>query len=300
MLCFQIWVALSADLYFMLDIIVPFCNRVPWLLQACRSLQRQTFPHWRAFLINDQTHPLALQPVEQMCAEDGRFNLLHLPSPKLAPGPWQARNYGIKSSSAPLLAFLDADDLWHPRKLERQLPIHKANPWSLSVSSYHRFQSTDSRLVETRCPPRHLNAQRLFRGNDIPLSTVILDRAIIENYGAFQPEHHEDYGLWLRLFTADKPPQYFCIDEPLMAYRLHPDSISSQRHRSIFAVYSLFRQHLPGRQNSLFALSAWSFGHAAQFLSRQGHRMFRMKPDTGKLPDPYLALLAKCTGLQDL
>jgi teichuronic acid biosynthesis glycosyltransferase TuaG len=147
------------------------------------------------------------------------------------------------------------------------------------------------RLVETRCPPRHLNAQRLFRGNDIPLSTVILDREILESYGGFQPEHHEDYGLWLRLFTAGKPPQYFCIDEPLMAYRLHPKSISAQRHRSVFAVYSLFRQHLPGRRHSLLALSVWSFGQAAQLLSRQGHRMPWMKPEINILPDPYLDLL---------
>jgi len=275
----------------MIDVIVPFRNRIPWLLQACRSLQAQTFLHWRAWLINDHSQPAVLPPVEKLCAEDDRFRLLSLPSPKLAPGPWQARNLGIAESTAPLVAFLDADDLWHPRKLELQLPLHEKNLWSLSVTGYHRFQATDYRLLETRCPPSSLAANRLFRGNDIPLSTVIIDRDILDCYGGFQPEHHEDYGLWLRLFTAVKPPNYCCVGEPLMAYRLHSESISARRYYSVLAVHRLFRQYLPDRRKVLAALAVWSFGKVARSLGYQASRSFRMKADLAKLPEPYLAFL---------
>lgn len=273
------------------DVIVPFRDQGPWLEQTGHSLQRQTCPHWRALLVNDGSGPEALAAAAQLCQSDQRFQLLHRSGPKPAPGPWQARNLGIAAASAPLVAFLDADDLWHPEKLARQLTLHQKVDGVLSVCSYHRFQSASLALVETRHPPSRLQLAQLLHGNAIPLSTVIIDRTLLLESGGFRPEHHEDYGLWLRLFAAAAPPRYSCLQEPLMAYRLHPQSLSAARYRSLLAVNQLFHQHLTQRRQRWPALLRWGLKRSWQHLSQDrggGNR----NAGPVLLPEPFFSLIS--------
>lgn len=166
------------------------------------------------------------------------------------------RNVGIRAANTDLIAFLDADDLWHPHKLAVQLSAHQELN-VLSVCSYVRFLNETRQIIELRQPPSAMTFQRLLRGNAIPLSTVVIDRALLMKHQGFQAEHHEDYGLWLRLFSASTPPTYKLIDQPLAAYRLHQQSVSARRYRSIFAVNRLFRQHSDNDLKRLTWVSRW-------------------------------------------
>lgn len=272
------------------DVVVPFRNQATWLQQACRSIHRQSSQDWRAWLVNDHSNPATVAAAEAICRQDPRFRLLHLTAHKPAPGPWMARNLGLSYARAPLVAFLDADDLWHPEKLRLQLPLHQ-EAGVLSVTSYHRFRDRDLSLVETRQPALELDAQRLLRGNAIPLSTVMVDRAMLQTCGGFKPEHHEDYGLWLQLFHASVPARYQCLTTPLMAYRLHPQSISAKRYGSVLAVHQLFKQHLPRRRDCWPALLRWSMERAVE----QGQRRLFNSNHIEELPDPFRSLIVADT-----
>ncbi|MEX1316084.1 MAG: glycosyltransferase family 2 protein [Synechococcaceae cyanobacterium] len=269
----------------LVTVIVPFRNQGPLLLQACRSLQGQTQARWQALLVNDGSGQEAVAAAERLCGADRRFRLLHVPDPAHFPGPWLARNLGLERASTRLVAFLDADDLWHPQKLEQQLPLHTPRHPLLSVCSYHRFRADSLTVVETRHPPQRLDFGELLRGNPIPCSSVIVDRGLLLAKGGFLPERHEDYGLWLRLFAAADRPAYRCLARPLMAYRLQSDSLSAARHRSLVAVNGLFRQHLPRRRQRWPALLGWGLGRVRGSLSR------RIKPGSGEpLPQPFRSL----------
>lgn len=178
-----------------------------------------------------------------------------------------ARNLGIKAATSRLVAILDSDDLWHPHKLKRQLALRaNAVKPTISVCGYHRFQETFKKIVQTRTPPNSISLNMLWRGNSIPLSSVIIDREQLILAKGFNPEHHENYGLWLRLFDSSSPPDYFCIPEPLLAYRLHAKSLSSNRYRSILAVNKLFIQHEPQRMMRQIRLARWAIERA--YVSR--------------------------------
>ena len=253
------------------DVVVPFHGNAEWLLQACTSLQRQTMPNWRALLINDGSNIEAGEVARKLSQYDPRFELVHQLQAKPTNGPWLARNLGISIACAPLVAFLDADDIWHPQKLEYQLPLHQGlgGARTLSVCAYHRFLDSSNQVLQTRIPPGTMSFNRLLRRNHIPLSSVILDRKLLYGIQTFQPEHHEDYGLWLRLFARKNPPIYRCLQIPLMAYRLHSNSMSARRHRSIFAVNRLFRQYLPHRRQRWPALILWGIENGWISLSKQ-------------------------------
>jgi teichuronic acid biosynthesis glycosyltransferase TuaG len=238
------------------SIVLPFRNQGPFLAQACRSLKAQSMREWECLLVNDGSGLQARLVAEAISTSDDRFRLLHVPNDNHFPGPWLARNHGLLNARSELIAFLDADDLWHPYKLERQLPLHTDQGIELSVTGYHRFHETTRILSETRRPPLTLEYRRLLRGNCIPLSTVIINRGWLEQ--PFRPERHEDYGLWLRLFARKPPPRYGCLTEPLMAYRLHDSSLSSKRGRSILAVEKLFRSEFHHRGERLVAIAAWA------------------------------------------
>ncbi|WP_255093071.1 glycosyltransferase [Synechococcus sp. J7-Johnson] len=237
------------------SIVVPFRNQGVLLCQACRSLQAQTMAEWECLLIDDGSEEESVRIATTLVASDPRFCLLHVADPDHFPGPWLARNLGISAARAELVAFLDADDLWHPKKLETQLDVHTRLNVHLSVTGYYRFEERDLKVREYRIPPRSIRYGQLFLGNVIPLSSVLAHKSLLRH--GFQPERHEDYGLWLRLFANNSPLAYGCVSDALMAYRLHGASLSSKREWSILAVEKLFRKQISNRLLSRFAATTW-------------------------------------------
>jgi hypothetical protein len=277
------------------SVVLPFRDQASMLAQACRSLQAQSLPDWECLLVNDGSAPEACSVAAGLAAADPRFRLLSVPEDDHYPGPWLARNFGLAHASSNLIAFLDADDLWDPHKLERQLPLHAEHSIELSVTAYYRFEAQSKKLIETRWPPHTIDHKALMRGNPIPLSTVIIHRDLLTQ--PFSPERHEDYGLWLRLFARVPPPRYGCLAEPLMAYRLHAASLSSQRGRSIFAVEKLFRNELQSPGRRLIAVSGWALERAWTQMKARGQRTLAKK---AILPEPFSNYLTTDASIKDL
>ena len=147
------------------------------------------------------------------------FNCYMSSKPSTFPGHGSPAIWAWMPAKANLIAFLDADDLWHPQKLKRQLELHHRESPLLSVCGYYRFNAADLRLREIRVPSKQLNFKTLLAGNTIPLSTVVANRESLLSAGGFHPERHEDYGLWLRLFSMKESPNYLIAwNDLLMAY----------------------------------------------------------------------------------
>jgi glycosyltransferase involved in cell wall biosynthesis len=165
--------------------------------RAVRSILKQTRPVSEILLIEDGSGDGTLQYLQAMVAKlgDPRIHLIALSENG---GPGVARNAGWEQASQPWLAFLDADDAWHPRKIELQFGwveghagvefvAHDTAPWSESARALPEIVP-DGVLVS----PRHL----LFR-NVIPTRSVILRKGLPLR---FPPKRNsEDYMLWLEL-----------------------------------------------------------------------------------------------------
>jgi glycosyltransferase involved in cell wall biosynthesis len=109
--------------------VVPALNAAPWIERTLRSML-------------DQTHEPAEVIVVDGGSEDGTADIAGAFGPSVRvivePGesPPASRNRGIREAAHDLLAFLDADDLWHPEKLERQLARLQENPELAAVTSH--------------------------------------------------------------------------------------------------------------------------------------------------------------------
>ena len=215
-------------------IIVPFRLAGGFLEACCLSIQQQTHPHWEALLIDDGMayEDSGTAIVEKFVASDSRFHLINSQRPQgLTPGPWWPRNIGLRAARFSLIAFLDADDLWHPRKLEIQLLALQQSKWDMCTTSYYRFDHQSGYVVERRRPPAKVDLAQLTSINTIPLSTLIIRRELLGD--GFHPVIHEDHDAWIRIFSQGNPT-YCNSPEALAAYRLHRHNLTSGLAKKLY------------------------------------------------------------------
>jgi glycosyltransferase involved in cell wall biosynthesis len=144
-------------------------------------------------------------------------------------GPAAARNHGVALARAPLIAFLDSDDLWLPAKLERQLAFMRANP-DCAISQTNEIWIRDGRRVNPGVRHRK-RAGDIFidslRTCLISMSATMMRAGLFRSLGGFDETMvaAEDYDLWLRILIDHEAG---LLDEPLVTRRGgHPDQTSA-------------------------------------------------------------------------
>ncbi|MFF7636114.1 glycosyltransferase family 2 protein [Kitasatospora sp. NPDC008050] len=149
-------------------------------------------------------------------------------------GPSAARNTGIRAATQPWVAFLDADDLWLPGKLARQLAIAGRRPeavllagdWVRTASVPHRPDG-DAMAPETETL---LGYRDLLVLNRFQTSTVLVRAEVLTACGGFDPalDGAEDWDLWLRCAKLGPAVK---LDVPLVVYRDEPTGYSKDLPR---------------------------------------------------------------------
>ncbi|MEI8122702.1 MAG: glycosyltransferase [bacterium] len=142
-------------------------------------------------------------------------------------GPAAARNAGIAAAHGDWIAFLDADDIWLPHKLELQMRLASEHPdvalWCGETVGFadgetidHRPKTIDIGESKTHSSESnvygllsHVSLQDLALHNPIATSTVLVKREVLQAVGGFDPQFRgpEDYDLWLRVAALRTAPQ---------------------------------------------------------------------------------------------
>ncbi len=184
-------------------VIIAF-NGARFIRRALDSLQAQTFRDFELLVVEDGSH----DGTEAIVAgyEDPRFRYIWRPNGGLS----AARNTGIEHSTAPLIAFLDCDDWWHPEKLASQVAMLDAHPESgVAYSMAIRVDETTGAMegpirtnVEGDLLPRLLLNNQVVNGP----SSLMVRRSVMVKAGLFdeQVRYAEDWDCWLRLATLTR------------------------------------------------------------------------------------------------
>ena len=102
----------------LVSVIVPCYNMEKFIAHTIESVLRQTYTHWELLIVDDASTDRTVSLVNSLCGQDYR---IHVDVNTEHSGVATARNRAIQKAQGRFLAFLDADDLWHHEKLERQL-----------------------------------------------------------------------------------------------------------------------------------------------------------------------------------
>jgi glycosyltransferase involved in cell wall biosynthesis len=193
-------------------------------------------------------------------------------------GAAAARQRAVAEAHGELIAFLDADDLWLPDKLALQVPIFDRDPSTALVFADERDFSPDGDAPHTRFqqkpPARGRVLSKLFFGNFILNSTVVVRKRDLVAAGGFDPDHrvHEGVDLWLRLAERH---DFDYVDKVLVRYRVRPESLSHADTLSCQQRDLQIMDHWIARRPDLFPPDSPRVRRRrAQIFGRMGRTLF--------------------------
>lgn len=203
------------------SVVIPAYNAMTYLPETVESVLRQTFADFEVLIINDGSSDHIEQWASQVV--DSRVKFISQVNQGL-PG---ARNTGIAHAQGDYIAFLDADDLWKPTKLEKQVRCLDDNPqvglvhtWMLLVDEQGK---STGKLMPSEAEGNVWT--QLIERNVIACPSVIVRRCCFDRVGGFDRTLRsiEDWDMWLRI-AVHHP--FAVIREPLAYYRQLPTSMS--------------------------------------------------------------------------
>jgi glycosyltransferase involved in cell wall biosynthesis len=188
------------------SVVLPFRDAADTLDDALRSIAAQTMPDFECLLIDNGSLDASADVARAAAIRDVRFRALRVDG-----GLVQALNAGIAAAQSALIARMDADDLAHPTRLERQLCALDDDP-TLAVSScLVRCFPEETLPGGMRRYEAWLNALRtpdeirdaLFIESPIAHPSAVIRRAALDAVGGYRETGGpEDYDLWLRLLLG--------------------------------------------------------------------------------------------------
>jgi len=221
----------------LVSVLLPAFNAAPTFAETLATVFAQDWPDWELIVVDDNSADETLALARNAAARHpGRVRALANPR-NLGAGP--TRNRALAASRGALVASLDADDLWEPDKLRRQVEALVAHPGAAMVWGpgwYSDAAGAPTRLQPIPLPdapallPTPLLAELMLGGVAPFTSGVMVRRAAALAVGGYEPlRRGQDMSFLFKLalaFPAIYDPRPHC------RYRLHPASSTSRSQRS--------------------------------------------------------------------
>ena len=223
----------------LVSIVIPYYKKPNFIEKTINSILKQSYYNFEIIIVYDDPEPEDLALINEISKKDKRIIIVKN-SRNL--GAAKSRNIGISRSRGYYLAFIDADDLWHPNKLTRQLQFMKNNNLSFSYTSY-KVINDKGNILKKKSVSTTTSYKNLLTNCDIGLSTVVMKKNLITKTCKFANlKTKEDYALWLLL--AKKKSYLFGCNEFLTKWRKLDNSLSSDTIQKLFDGYRVYNKYL--------------------------------------------------------
>lgn len=219
----------------LVSVVIPVFNAERYLAESVASALGQSRREIEVLIVDDGSTDGSRQIAQELAA-DPRVRLLS----GVNGGPARARNLGIRESRGEFVAFLDADDLWLPHKLDRQIPLFSENPSPDVVYSQRLTVDADGRTVEGYRPPvpsgRILD--EMWVDNFICMSSAVVRREVFDRVGLLDEtlRMSEDFDFWLRTALHC---EFRGVEEPLVKYRVHGEQTSRRTEERVRVAWEI-------------------------------------------------------------
>jgi glycosyltransferase involved in cell wall biosynthesis len=200
---------------------MPAWNAEPTIVDALNSISAQTYRNLEIIIVDDGSTDATARLANEFCARDPRGHVISCANG----GPAAARNFGIAEARGEWIALIDADDLWHPTKVEKQIAVAlAANEPPGFVYCWYRKIDEDGLVIGS-------GPQWAIKGNAfLPLaylhfirggSSLLLSKAAITEAGGYDESFREGCeDVVLELEIARRRP-IAVVPEYLFGYRVH-------------------------------------------------------------------------------
>lgn len=222
------------------SIVTPVYNVEKWIEETLDSVRAQTFPDWEMLLVEDCSTDQTVPAIEKYLERTGE-DRIRLIRQEENGGAARARNRGVQEAAGRYIAYIDADDLWEPEKLERQTAFMEERKAAFSFTGYEFADEFGKGLGKIVCVPECLNYQEALKNTTIFTSTVMFDTEEIPKEELEMPIiKSEDTALWWRILRRGYLA--YGLDENLVKYRRAGKSLSSNKLEAIRRIWNLYRR----------------------------------------------------------
>ena len=229
----------------MISIIVPVYNAANYIEETIKTVVNQTYQDWELLLVDDcsrdgsaEVIQAAINRYEQEGIAKGRIRLILKQQNE---GAAKARNTGIREARGRYIAFLDADDLWYPDKLLKELTFMQQKEAAFVYCSYQFGDENAVPTGKTARVQRTLTYKEALSRTIIFTSTVLIDTQIVDRELILMPDiPSEDTATWWRILQSGI--KAWGLDELLVIYRRPVHSLSANKGKAVKRIWGLYRK----------------------------------------------------------
>lgn len=192
--------------------IIPCYNCEATISRAVRSVAEQTQKPHELILINDNSQDNTCKFLKTLQAKSHK-NWIKIIEFSQNKGPSSARNAGWDAATQPYVAFLDADDAWHPQKIEIQLKYMQINQ-DVAITGHRWHWQRGGRplpYIPDHYTARPISRWEMLRTNSLATPTVMLKRDLSFRFNPVK-RYSEDYLLWLRIICSGMKAGFINLD----------------------------------------------------------------------------------------
>lgn len=225
----------------LVSIITPTYNAEKYIRQTLQSVLDQSYQNWEMILADDASTDNTVVIIEEFAQKDNRIKLFKLSENC---GNGFTRNVALEEASGKYIAYLDADDLWFPDKLEKQIQFLKTNSLYFTFSFYDSIDEEGNDLNRRVESPNPLTYKELFFCNYVGNLTAIYDADYFGKIILKNSQKRQDWRIWLTILKQIKIAKP--VPESLAFYRIRENSVSSSKFKLIkhnFGVYREFHRY---------------------------------------------------------
>ncbi len=240
------------------SVVTPAYNSERFINQTITSVLNQTYKDWELIVIDDASLDNTIEIVNRFIKKHSNIRLLQN---KTNCGAAISRNRGIREAKGDLIAFLDADDLWKPDKLEKQVAFIKERKCDVCFCSYDLMNEQGSPLnAQIKALPS-LSYKKLLKSNYVGNLTGVYSAKTLGRITSANLRKRQDWLIWLEAIKKSGKPA-LGIQETLAIYRVRESSISSNKLNLVKYNYWVYKKGLGfSTIKSVYSLIVFLFEH---------------------------------------
>ena len=220
----------------LVSIITPSYNSSKFIKDCVASVFSQTYKNWEMIIVDDCSKDNSKEIILELSTKDKRIKSIFL---KKNVGAAEARNTAIRQSKGKYVAFLDSDDIWNPKKLEKQLSFMNENEIAFSYTAYQFMSENGKDFSNIISASEKMTYHSYLKNTIIGCLTVIIDR---EKSGEFEmPNIRSSHDMALWLLIMKRGFSAYGLDENLAKYRVVSSSNTSHKLKAAKEVWYVYR-----------------------------------------------------------
>lgn len=257
----------------LVSVVTATYNMGQYLRGAIDSVLTQDWPAVEVILVDDGSTDNTAQALEAY-ADEPRVTVIR----QVNAGQTKAKNAGLRAARGEFVGFCDADNVWLPGKLRRQVSVLQANP---SAGVVYGDVTLIGPAGESLPTPRVTRwggriTGRLLADNFVTFNTTLAPRRVLEEFGGFDESLRMaiDYDLWLRVSTKY---EFLYLPETFVQYRIWGGQMShrtGERLDSYFRLLERFLERYPDSVSRADVAGAYAHTYVTRAIwrAREGDR----------------------------